>query len=137
MPRIKDGASKPDVNTLLGREDRLKSPAVGERRNYNFQGTEYTFWPYWTIEQLAAGERRYKARAIVTDTRGNNVVFTSYHEDYLDAERAIDAVRESLTGDGALYNIFAETIEIHTADHGGGHIVQVVETLVLIWSFTS
>jgi hypothetical protein len=34
-----------------------------------------------------------------------------------------------------LYNIFAETLEVHTADHGGGKIVTVCETLALIWSF--
>lgn len=108
--------------------------SVGEKKNYNFQGKDYTFWPFGTIEQIAS-ERRYRARAMVATASGDNIAFNSYHEDYRDAERAIDVVREALNGKGTLYNIFAETIEVHTADHGGGKIVTVCETQALIWSF--
>jgi len=34
----------------------------------------------------------------------------------------------------AVYNVFGETIEVHTADIGGGPPVSVSKVLVLIWS---
>jgi hypothetical protein len=111
--------------------------AVGERKNYNFQGSDYTYWPFATIEQLPEEHGyKYKARAIVVDASEDtyHVVFNSYHQDYGDAERAIAAVRESLTGDGPLYNIFAETIETHSHT-SAGKLITVCETLALIWSF--
>ncbi len=33
-----------------------------------------------------------------------------------------------------VYNVFGEVIDVHTADHGGGVVVNVVEVLALIWS---
>jgi hypothetical protein len=32
-------------------------------------------------------------------------------------------------------NIYGEVIDVHTADHGGGQTVNVIEVLALIWSF--
>ena len=112
---------------------------IGERKNYNFQPevTEYRLWPFSTIEWVAA-EGKYKARAIVEhSTTHDNVVFNSWHQDFGDAERAIDLVRNSLQGtaERPVYNIFGETIEVHTADHGD-HVVRVTEVLALIWSMT-
>ncbi|MGH2704061.1 MAG: hypothetical protein ACRDJ4_02895 [Actinomycetota bacterium] len=129
MAEKKRRGAAPEMGHLLGRACR-----VGESKNYNFQGTEYTFWPFSTIEQIGQ-ESRYKARAIVAVASGDSVVFNSYHQEYRDAERAIEVVRESLTGDGPLYNIFAETIDVHTAEIGPGKVVTVCETLALIWSF--
>jgi hypothetical protein len=60
---------KTKVGNLLG-----SKCVVGEKKNYNFQGSDYTFWPYGTIEQIPS-ERRYRARAIVTNTSGDNLVF--------------------------------------------------------------
>ena len=113
-------------------------PMVGERRNYNFQPgvTEYDLWPFSTIEWVP-GEGKYKARAIARHkTTNNSVVFNSWHQDYADAERVIEAFSSSLKGTAArrIYNIFGETIDVHTADHGGGIAVTVTEVLALIWS---
>jgi hypothetical protein len=131
-----NGKAKESAAVVRTQAGNLLGPkfAVGEKKNYNFQGNDYTFWPFGTIEQIPS-ERRFRARAMVVAASGDNVIFNSYHEDYADAERAITVVREALTGNGPLYNIFAETIEVHTVDHGGGHIVTVYETLALIWSF--
>ena len=64
------------------------------------------------------------------------VAFNSWHQDFADAERAIALLSDSLNGIGArrVYNIFAETIEVHTSDLGGGTIVNVSEVQALIWS---
>jgi len=117
----------------------LLTPAVGERRNYNFQDpANYSLWPFTTIEQLPA-EKRYKARVAVvggTHDAGIHVVFNSYHDDFGDAERAINFVREKMPT-GELYNVFAETIEVHTSDVGGGTLVTVAEVLALIYSMQS
>jgi hypothetical protein len=126
---------KTRVDAKLGPVLRAKC-TVGESKNYNFQGSDYTFWPFGTIEQLPDDEHyKYKARAIVADSSDDMVVFNSFHQDYADAERAIAVVREALTADGPLYNIFAETLESHSSDLGGGKIVNTCETLALIWSF--
>jgi hypothetical protein len=111
---------------------------VGERKNYNLQPgvTEYQLWPFSTIEWLAP-ENKYRARAIIQHkTTRDMVAINSWHQDFADAERAIDLVRNSLNGVGErrVYNIFAETIEMHTADIGGGPPVNVIEVLGLIWS---
>src|SRR5262245_24779870 len=87
---------------------------IGEKKNYNFQPevTVYELWPFSTIEWVA-GEGKYKARAIVQHkTTHDNVVFNSWHQDFGDAERAIDLVRHSLKGtaERPIYNIFGETI---------------------------
>src|SRR6266481_8992194 len=104
----------------------LKIPVAlfGERRNYNLQPevTEYQLWPFSTIEWLA-DENRYRARAMIEHkTTHDNVAFNSYHQAYVDAERAIAVISDSLHGVGArrVYNVFGEVIDVHTADHGGG-----------------
>jgi hypothetical protein len=111
---------------------------VGEKKNYNFQPgvTVYQLWPFSTIEWVA-DQNKYRARAIVQHmTTRDLVAFNSWHEDFSDAERAIDLVSDSLSGVGErhVYNIFGETIDIHTADIGGGPPVNVTEVLALIWS---
>jgi hypothetical protein len=64
------------------------------------------------------------------------VAFNSWHQDFNDAQRAIALVSDSLNGigDRRVYNIFGETIDVHTADIGGGAPVTVTEVLALIWS---
>ena len=111
---------------------------VGDRNNYNLQPevTEYQLWPFSTIEWLAS-ENRYRARAMVEQkTTHDNVAFNSYHQAYIDAERAIATISDSLhgIGDRRVYNVFGEVIDVHTADHGGGMIVNVIEVQVLVWS---
>jgi hypothetical protein len=114
--------------------------AIGEKKNYNFQPevTEYALWPFSTIEWVAS-EGKYRARAIVQHKTTHNIVaFNSWHQDFGDAERPIDLLRHSLQGtaDRPIYNIFGETIEVHTSDIGGGSVVNVTEVLALIWSMT-
>ncbi len=113
---------------------------LGEKKNYNFQPgvTQYELWPFSTIEWVAS-EGKYKARAIVKHKTTNDmVVFNSWHQDYGDAERPIDLLRHSLQGtaERPIYNIFGETIDVHTADIGSGSPVNVTEVLALIWSMT-
>lgn len=110
----------------------------GQKNNYNFQPgvTEFSPYPVSTIEWVAA-EKKFQARVIVTHkTTGDNVVFNSWHEDFADAERAIDLVNDSLLGIGTrrVYNIWGETMETHMSDHGGGNMVRVTEVRALIWS---
>jgi hypothetical protein len=121
-----------------GPVSRIPLESVGEKKNYNFQPgvTPYTLWPFSTIEWVAA-ETRYRARAIVQHaTTKSMVAFNSWHQDFADAERAIALLSDSLNGIGArrVYNIFGETIELHTADIGGGSIVTVVEVQAILWS---
>lgn len=111
---------------------------IGEKKNYNLQPgvTVYQLWPFSTIEWVV-DQNKYRARAIVQHvTTRDLVAFNSWHEDFSDAERAIDLVSDSLSGVGErpVYNIFGETIEVHTADIGGGPPVNVTEVLALIWS---
>ena len=113
-------------------------PTVGEKRNYNFQlgVTEYELWPFSTIEWVA-DKNRFRARAMVRHTvTSNSVAFNSWHQDFADAERAIALLSDSLSGIGArrVYNIFGETIAVHTSDVGGGKLITVSEVLALIWS---
>jgi hypothetical protein len=117
---------------------KLHPGTIGEKKNYNLQPevTEYELWPFSTIEWVD-GEQKFRARVIVQNkVTEDSVVFNSWHHDFSDAERAIALVNESLEGRGdrKVYNIFGETIETHTSDHGGGHIVNVTEVLALIWS---
>ena len=112
----------------------LNTGVLGERRNYNLQPdvTEYQLWPFSTIEWVAA-EKKYRARAVIQHkTTGDIVAFNSWHQDFADAERPIELVSDSLGGVGQrrVYNIFGETIEVHTS--GGG--LNVTEVLSLIWS---
>ena len=108
------------------------------KENYNLQAgvTQFKLWPFSTIEWLA-GEKRFKARAIIQNKNTRDLVaFNSSHEEYDDAERAIALLSDSMKGIGMrrLYNIFAETIEIHVADIGGGPPVTVTEVRPRIWS---
>lgn len=117
-----------------------RSGTIGEKKNYNFQPgvSQYLLWPFSTIE-WEPKECKYKARVIVRhQTTNDSIVFNSLHQDFSDAERAIDIVRQTLAGtaERPVYNIFGETIDIHTSDHGGGTLVNVTEVLVLIWSMT-
>jgi hypothetical protein len=128
----------PELGDLLGLPRTVGT--IGEKKNYNFQPgvTQYVLWPFSTIE-WEPDEDKYKARVIVRHQKTNDsVVFNSWHQDYSDAERAIDIVRHTLAGtaERPVYNIFGETIHIHTSDHGGGTIVNVTEVLALIWSMT-
>ena len=116
-----------------------KGKAIGTKKNYNLQPevTEYELWPFSTIEWVTKAEN-FKARAIVKHkATHDNVAFNSWHQDYGDAERAIDLVRHSLQGtaERPIYNIFGETIEVHTAHHGD-ETVNVTEVRALIWSMT-
>ena len=111
---------------------------IGERKNYNLQPevTEYQLWPFSTIEWVV-DQAKYRARAIIQNkTTKDMIAFNSWHEDFGDAERAIALLSDSLNGigDRRVYNVFGETIEIHTSDLGGGTIVNVFEVLALIWS---
>ena len=112
-------------------------PSVGDQINYNLDaGTDYQLWPYSTIEWIAA-ESRYRARAIIEHkTTHDSVAFNSYHQDYSDAERAIAAISDRFHNIGSrpVYNVYGQVIDVHTADHGGGETVNVIEVLVLIWS---
>ena len=42
--------------------------------------------------------------------------------------------RTRRAGNRRVYNIFGETIAVHTADVGGGKLITVSEVLALIWS---
>ncbi len=111
---------------------------VGEKKNYNLQPgvTEYTLWAASTIEWVAAQDK-FHARVLVQNkTTKDIVVFNSWHQDFSDAERAIDLVSDSLNGVGErrVYNVFGETIEVHTSDMGGGSPTSVTEVRALIWS---
>ena len=111
---------------------------IGERKNYNLQPqvTEYQLWPFSTIEWVVEQDK-YRARAIIQHkTTKDMVAFNSWHQDFSDAERAIALLADSLNGigDRRVYNVFGETIEVHTADLGGGLVVNVIEVLALIWS---
>ncbi len=117
---------------------RFSVGVIGEKKNYNLQPgvTVYQLWPFSTIEWVV-DQNKYRARAIVQHvTTRDLVAFNSWHEDFSDAERAIDLVSDSLSGVGErhVYNIFGETIEVHAADIGGGPPVNVTEVLALIWS---
>jgi hypothetical protein len=112
---------------------------MAKKQNYNLQPgvTEYELWPFSTIEWLPK-DGKFKARAMVQHkTTHDNVVFNSWHQDYGDAARAIDLVRHSLKGtaERPVYNVFGETMETHTADHGN-ETVKVIEVRALIWSMT-
>lgn len=117
---------------------KLLVSTIGERRNYNLQEgvTEYHLWPFSTIEWVVE-QGKYRARAIIQNIATKDMVaFNSWHQDFSDAERAIALLADSLNGigDRRVYNVFGETIEIHTADIGGGSVVNVIEVLALIWS---
>ncbi len=125
----------PGTELVLGG---VKVIAIGEKRNYNLQPevTEYRLWPFSTIEWVA-DQNKYRARAIIQHKSTRDLVaFNSWHQDFADAERPITLVSDSLSevGQRRVYNIFAEIIEVHTADIGGGPPVNVTEVLAQIWS---
>ncbi|MBM3163548.1 MAG: hypothetical protein FJZ79_09640 [Chlorobi bacterium] len=110
----------------------------GAKANYNLQPevTVYRLWPFSTIEWVPV-EGSYRARAIIQHKKcGDIVAFNSWHGDYSDAKAAIDLLSDSLNGIGSrrIYNVYGETLETHTADIGGGNVVNVTEVLGLIWS---
>jgi hypothetical protein len=104
----------------------LLQAATGEKKNYNL--SQYTQYQVSTIEYVVA-EKRYRARVGFTGSDGY-VFFNSYHEDFSDAEHAINFVKEGKSS-GKLYNIFGETIEVNTSPTLG----KVTEVLALIYSF--
>ena len=110
----------------------LVASTVGEKKNYNLQN--YTQYSIGTIEWVKA-ENRYKARVGFTGAEGF-VFFNSYHQSFADAQQTIAFVKDGKTS-GKLYNIFAETIEVHTTPTPGPNgETTVVEVLSLIYSFT-
>jgi len=142
MAKKKRSVPTPVTSTAVGdlRVDVIKLlvGTIGERKNYNLQPevTEYQLWPFSTIEWVV-DQSKFRARAIIQNkTTKDMVAFNSWHQDFSDAERAIALLADSLngTGDRHVYNIFGETLEIHTSDIGGGTLVNVIEVLALIWS---
>jgi phosphoribosylformylglycinamidine (FGAM) synthase-like enzyme len=112
---------------------------MGEKKNYNLQSgvTKYQLGAASTIEWLA-DKTAYKARVLLEHKVSHDVVaINSLHEEFEDAERAIDVVTDSLNGVAKrfVYNIFAETIETHTSPKPGGGTINVFEVQALIWSF--
>lgn len=108
-----------------------------EQLNYNLQPgvTEYQLWPFSTIEWVAA-QGKFRARALIQQKITHDIVaINSWHDDYSDAKQAIDLLCDSLAGIGKrqVYNVFGETLEVHTADIGN-ELVNVKEVLGLIWS---
>jgi hypothetical protein len=111
---------------------------VGEKKNYNLvpASTEFELWSASTIEWVP-NEGKFKARVILKYKVSEDiVVLNSWHQDFSDAERAIDLIRNSLeqVGSRRAYNVFGETIEIHTSPSAGGGSHNVTEVLALIWS---
>jgi|MudIll2142460700_1097286.scaffolds.fasta_scaffold429642_2 hypothetical protein len=105
---------------------------IGEKKNYNL--VNYTQYGIGTIEWVK-NENRYQARVGFTGNQGF-VFFNSYHQDFNDAERMINFVKEGKVS-GKLYNIFGETVEVHTTPTPGPHgETTVAEVLGLIYSFT-
>lgn len=111
---------------------------VGERKNYNLQPTftEYRLWPASTIEWIP-DKNQFKARVLLEHIATKNIVaLNSCHGALCDAERAIDLVGESFkdTASRHVYNVFGETIEIHTSPSVPDSFHYVTEVLALIWS---
>jgi len=116
----------------------VAADTVGERKNYNLQPevTEYKLWPFSTIEWVT-DQGKFRARAMIQNkTTSDIVVFNSWHTEFSDAERPIALISDSLNGIGnrKVYNVWAETLEVHSSDIGGGTMINVIETLALIWS---
>ncbi len=111
---------------------------VGEWRSYSLDppNTEYELWPYSTIAWVAEKDK-YRARVIIQHkTTFDAVVFNSWHEDFADAERAIDLLSNSLRGVGErrVYFISGEIIAVSTSPPGSGSHPSITEVLVEMWS---
>jgi hypothetical protein len=111
---------------------------VGEWRSYSLDPavTEYELWPYSTIAWVAE-KGKYQARAIIQHkTTFDAVVFNSWHEDFADAERAIELLSNSLRGVGErrVYFISGEIIAVSTSPPGSGSHPSITEVLVEMWS---
>ena len=100
---------------------------VGQKKNYNLAG--YTQYHVATIEATPT-PKGYRARVGFIGPEGY-VFFNSDHQDFADAERMINFVREGKKS-GRLYNIFGQTLQVNTSPTLG----TVVEVLGLIYSFT-
>jgi hypothetical protein len=100
---------------------------VGQKKNYNLAG--YTQYHVATIEATTS-PKGYRARVGFKGPEGY-VFFNSDHQDFADAERMINFVREGKKS-GRLYNIFGQTLQVNTSPTLG----TVVEVLGLIYSFT-
>lgn len=104
---------------------------VGEKKNYNLQN--YEFYAIGTIEYEPA-TALYKARVGFTGPEGF-VFFNSYHKNFDDAHYMVKFIKDGKTS-GKLYNIFAQTIEVHNTPTPGPHgETTVVEVLGIIYSF--
>ena len=80
---------------------------------------------------------RFKARVLIEHKVTKDIVaFNSWHQDFADAEHAIDLVRNSFkqVGDRCVYNVFGEIIEIYKSPTAAGSSHYVIEVLALIWS---
>jgi hypothetical protein len=117
-------AAKPDPKKPL------PTPCVvGVRTNYNL--AEYSYYNVATIE-WETSNNRYHARVGFTAPDGHYVFFNSYHDDFTDAEHTINFVREG-KANGKLYNIYAETIDVHISPTLG----ITCEVPSLIYSFVT
>jgi hypothetical protein len=103
---------------------------VGEKKNYNLAG--YTQYKVATIEATTP-VKGYRARIGFQGPEGI-VFFNSDHQDLSDAERMVNFVREGKSN-GRLYNIFGQTIDVHSSQIGPSTSVTTVEVLGLIYSF--
>jgi hypothetical protein len=131
-------AGNPDLQSRISMAGMKIVETVGERRNYDLQPevTDFELWPFSTIEWVA-DQGKFRARGMVRHKlSGDIVAFTSWHADFADAERPVALLSDSLAGTGKrrVYNIRAETIDVHVSDLGGGKTINVVETLALTWS---
>ncbi len=100
---------------------------VGEKKNYNLSG--YTQYHIATIEATPT-PKGYRARIGFTGPEGY-VFFNSDHQDFADAERMVNFVKEGKSS-GRLYNIFGQTLQVNTSPTLGA----TVEVLGLIYSYT-
>ena len=105
----------------------LPACSVGQRSNYNL--AQYTFYSVGTIEWEGSANR-YHARVGFTAPDGHYVFFNSYHPSFEDAEHTVHYVRDGKAS-GNLYNIYGETIDVHTSPTLG----LTCEVLSLIYSF--
>lgn len=104
---------------------------LGEKKNYNLRN--YEFYAIGTIE-YDPSSGLFKARVGFTGAEGF-VFFNSYHKNFDDAHYTVNFIKDGKAS-GKLYNIFAQTIEVHTTPTPGPHgETTVVEVLGIIYSF--